>query len=324
MNILVIGDGGWGTSLSILLFNKDYEVTLWSYSPEYADFLAEKRENVKFLKGIKIPEKINITSKLNDACSFDYVLFVVPCKFLRSVSEAFKGYSFKRIISATKGIEIGSLKRPSEILKDFFPEAEVGVLSGPSISYEVARGNPAAVVFAGEESFSSEVQSVFSAETFRVYTSRDITGVELGGALKNIVAIAAGISDGLGFGANTKAALLTRGLAEITRFGVVLGAREETFKGLSGIGDLATTCMSAESRNRWFGEALGKGSKADDILGGTEMSIEGVLTCKSVRALAEKHGIEMPITEKIFEIIYEGKDPRLAVKELMTRGLKKE
>ncbi|MBF0493718.1 MAG: NAD(P)-dependent glycerol-3-phosphate dehydrogenase, partial [Candidatus Omnitrophica bacterium] len=236
----------------------------------------------------------------------------------------FSGFHFRKIISATKGIENGSLKSPSEILREHFRKAAIGVLSGPSISQEVAVGQPAALVFAGKGPFRKEVQSAMSTERFRVYASDDMVGVELGGALKNIVAIAAGISDGLGFGTNTKAAILTRGLAEIIRLGLKLGAKEDTFKGLSGIGDLATTCMSSDSRNRWFGEQLGKGRKIRDILGGTEMSVEGVLTSRSVNELAVKHSVDMPITRKIFEIIYEGKDPKKAVFELMTRELRKE
>ncbi|MBF0215476.1 MAG: NAD(P)-dependent glycerol-3-phosphate dehydrogenase [Candidatus Omnitrophica bacterium] len=324
MKILVIGDGGWGTALSILLNNKGHNVTLWSYSPEYADVLRKKRENVKFLKGISIPGKIKITSELKRKDIFDLVLFAVPCGYLSSVAEKFRDFPFGKIVSATKGIENGSLRRPSEILKSYYKRASIAVLSGPSISGEVAKGFPAALVLAGKGLFREEAQKALSTDRFRVYTSGDITGVELGGAVKNVVAIAAGISDGLGFGTNTKAAILTRGLAEIVRLGDTLGAKEDTFKGLSGIGDLATTCMSSNSRNRWFGEQLGLGRKIQDILGETEMAVEGVLTSRSVNELAVKHSVDMPITRKIYEIIYEGKDPKRAVFELMTRELKSE
>ena len=320
----IIGDGGWGTALSILLHLKGVDVILWSAFPEYAEYLSQTRENTKFLKGIALPEGLKITSDVRVVSECEYAVFVVPCEYLRPVAERFKGSDFKHIISATKGIENGSLKRPSEILGEWFDDNKISVLSGPSISFEVARGIPTTVVVASDSNNLKDVQDIMTAERFRVYTSRDTVGVETGGALKNVVAIAAGISDGLGFGTNTKAALLTRGLAEITRIGVKMGADKGTFRGLSGLGDLATTCISTHSRNRWLGEEIGKGRKLDDIISETEMVVEGVATSRSARELALKYQVDMPITQKVYEVLYEDKDPALAVKELMTRDPKEE
>ncbi|MFQ5952616.1 MAG: NAD(P)H-dependent glycerol-3-phosphate dehydrogenase [Candidatus Omnitrophota bacterium] len=320
----VIGDGGWGTALALLLHSKGVDTVLWSAFPEYADHLKEKRENTKFLKGVKIPSDLKITAKIEDCAGAEYAIFAVPCKYLRSVIEKFKEASFSNIVSATKGIENGSLKRPSEILAEYFKNTCICVLTGPSISHEVALGIPTTVVIAAREECRFGIQKLLTTEHFRVYTLTDVTGAELGGALKNIIAIAAGISDGLGFGTNTKSAILTRGLAEISRLGVKMGAEKETFSGLSGIGDLATTCISPYSRNRWFGEQVGKGRAMEDVLAETEMVVEGLNTCKSAYELSKKHEVEMPITEKIYEVIYQGKDPKIAVKELMTRGLKEE
>jgi len=322
--VTIIGDGGWGTALALLLHSKGVEIVLWSHDPEYAEYLDNNRLNAKFLEGVVIPRGVVITADDAVAKDTDHALFAVPCKYLRSVAEKFQDADFNYIISGTKGIENDTLKRPSEMLAEYFKTSDIGVLSGPSISYEVARGYPAAIVFAAEGNWNKEIQELLTVQHFRVYTSEDIVGVELGGALKNIIAVAAGISDGMGFGTNAKAAILTRGLAEITRLGVCMGAKEETFRGLSGMGDLATTCMSTHSRNRWFGEQIGKGCKIGDILAETEMVVEGLGTCKSAYELSRKYLIEMPITQKIDEVIYGGKDPKLAVKELMTRDLKDE
>jgi len=322
--VSVIGDGGWGTAIAILLHKKGIETALWSVSPEYAEFLEKNRENSKFLKGIDIPEGITITSDEELVSDSEFCIFAVPCEYLREVAERFKGSGFGIIVSATKGIENGSLKRPSEILSETFEPEKISVLSGPTISYEVANGAPTTAVLAAADSLAGKAQELLMTERFRVYTSDDVTGVEMGGALKNVIAIAAGISDGLGFGTNSKAALLTRGLAEITRLGVKAGARKETFSGLSGIGDLATTCISPRSRNRWLGEQVGKGRKVKDILSGTEMVVEGFATCRSAFELAEKMRVEMPITRKVYEVLYEEKDPGVAVKELMTRDAKVE
>ncbi|KJJ83984.1 NAD(P)H-dependent glycerol-3-phosphate dehydrogenase [Candidatus Omnitrophus magneticus] len=322
--ITIIGDGGWGTALAILLNKKGIKTLLWSYSPVYAEYLNKTRENTKFLKGVKIPFDIEITSDIETASCCNTVIFAVPCEYAGKIAEQFKNASFKTIVSATKGIEKKTFKRPSEILSENFTNSKIFVLSGPSISSEVASFFPASVVLAGESDTISTLQALLTAPTFRVYASNDIIGVELGGALKNVIAIAAGISDGLGFGANAKASILTRGLVEIARLGVKMGARRETFSGLSGIGDLATTCISPFSRNRTFGEEVGKGLKAEDIIKRTEMAIEGVGTAKSAYELSLKYQVDMPITSQIYKIIYEGKNPRKAVSDLMTRELKKE
>ena len=322
--ISIIGDGGWGTALAILLNSKGLEVTLWSAFPEYADEIKRKKENTKFLKGIPLSEKIRVTSDAYEASCHNVTFFAVPSEHLRKVAEKFKGMELGNIVSATKGIENGSLKRASEVLSEYFPGKEISVLSGPSISGEVAKGMPTAVVIASSGEKCEDIRPVVMTESFRVYTSRDTLGVELGGAVKNVIAIAAGISDGMGFGANTKAGLLTRGLAEITRLGVKMGAKSETFRGLSGLGDLATTCLSQQSRNRWFGEEIGKGRKAEEIRKTTEMAIEGEKTSKSVCQLSKKYDVEMPISQKVYEIIYENADPLQAVRELMTRSAKQE
>ena len=251
--VCVIGDGGWGTALALVLHSKGVDTLLWSAFPEYAEYLKKNRENTKFLNGVPLPDDLEITADEAAVGEADYVFFVVPSEYLRQVAEKFKGIKASCVISATKGIENGTLKRPSEILKEYFPESCICVLTGPSISFEVARAVPTTVVAASQDDCRFHVQEMLTTERFRVYTTTDTMGAELGGALKNIIAIAAGISDGLGFGTNAKAALLTRGLAEITRLGVKMGAERETFSGLSGIGDLTTTCISSHSRNRWFG-----------------------------------------------------------------------
>ncbi|MBU0570490.1 MAG: NAD(P)-dependent glycerol-3-phosphate dehydrogenase [Candidatus Omnitrophica bacterium] len=322
--VAVIGDGGWGTALAMSLYSGGVDTVLWSYSPEYAEFLKKNRENVKFLKGIKIPEGLKITADEAEVIGADVALFVAPCEYLREVAERFSGAKFGCIISATKGIENITLERPSEMLSGIFPKVPIGVLSGPSISLEVAKKFPTTVVFAAEHGWNKKVQKLFNTKSFRVYTASDVIGVELGGALKNVIAIAAGVSDGMGFGTNTKAALLTRGLAEIIRLGVAAGARKETFSGLSGIGDLATTCMSPHSRNRWFGAEIGKGRKPEEVLRETEKVVEGVATSRSAYELAATYSVDMPITRKVYEIIYQNKDPRSAVEELMTRDPKDE
>ncbi|MFH1877635.1 MAG: NAD(P)H-dependent glycerol-3-phosphate dehydrogenase [Candidatus Omnitrophota bacterium] len=322
--VSVIGDGGWGTALALLLYNKGVDTILWSYSATYAEELIERRENTKFLKGIPLPEGLKITADVSLAGKAEYAVFVVPCEYLRSVAEKFKNAEFRGIISATKGIENSSLKRPSEILSEYYGNERIVVLSGPSISFEVAKNMPTTVVAAGDTDISQVAQKVLMTENFRVYTSKDVIGVELGGALKNIIAIAAGISDGLGFGTNSKSAILTRGLAEITRLGVKMGAERLTFSGLSGVGDLATTCISTYSRNRWLGEQIGKGRQVKEILRDTEMVVEGLTTCKSAYDLSEEYDVEMPITQKIYEVLYEQKDPLAAVRELMTRDPKAE
>jgi glycerol-3-phosphate dehydrogenase (NAD(P)+) len=323
--IAVLGDGGWGTTSAIILANKGYDVTLWGAFPDYIAALKKARVNIKFLPGVKIPDKVKMASRAGDLPKDAVFLIAIPCKYLRGVLAPFRDTIGEKLVSLTKGIETGSLKRPSEILSEIFGSRKIAVLSGPTISYEVARGMPATVVASSQDAeFAKETQEIFTTPAFRVYTSDDLIGVELGGALKNIIAIAAGISDGMGFGVNTKAALLTRGLVEIIRLGEKMGARKETFFGLSGLGDLATTCMSEHSRNRMLGEKIGRGGKLKDILKKTETVAEGVTTTGSAYELAKRMAVEMPITEKIYQVLYENKEPSVAVGELMGRSLKAE
>ena len=329
--IAVIGDGGWGTTLGILLSGKGYSVKLWGPFREYVEQLKKKRENIKFLPGVKIPREIFISSDIEEVAGQEAGLIVlaVPSQYLRQVLVRLKGVDLKGafLLSVIKGLENHTLMRPSEVIKDVLGDVETAVLSGPSIAWEVARGMPAAVVVSsssGGEEISRRVQQLFMTERFRVYTGDDVAGIELGGALKNIIAIACGISDGLGFGANTKAALLTRGLVEIKRLGKELGANPDTFDGLSGIGDLVTTCVSEHGRNRWVGEQLAGGKGLDEILGEMEMVAEGIRTTESARDAARKYGIEMPITEQVYAVLFQNKDPLLAVSGLMSRTAKPE
>ncbi len=323
--IAVIGDGGWGTTIAILLSEKGYDVTLWSAFPEYASFLNKTRINEKFLPGINIPGSMHIVSDERGLSGHDIFVLAVPTKYLRDTLKNLKSVLKGKIVSLTKGIEIDTLKRPSEIIREITGSEQVAVLSGPSISFEVARKMPTTVVAASRRRIlAKEVQDIFSTPDFRIYTSSDVTGVELGGAIKNVIAIAAGISDGIGFGVNTKAAILTRGLVEIIRLGSRMGAKKETFFGLSGMGDLATTCMSGHSRNRAFGERIAKGENFNELLKNGGMIVEGVTTAKAAFFLSRRFKIEMPITAEIYKVIYEGKNPKEAVSALMTRALKAE
>jgi glycerol-3-phosphate dehydrogenase (NAD(P)+) len=327
-NISIVGDGGWGTTLAILLSKKGLDISLWGAFPDYIGYLRETRENLKFLPGVKIPDAVKLTSDLSEALrGRELVILAVPSQYMRSVLEMLKmqDLSGKVFVSVTKGIENSTLKRMSEVVADVLGRIDLAVLSGPTIALEVANGAPTTVVAASEGSaLASSVQRVFMTDRFRVYTADDVTGVELGGSLKNIIAIAAGALDSMGFGTNAKAALLTRGLAEIVRLGMAMGARRETFYGLSGLGDLTTTCISQYSRNRWLGEEIGRGRKLKDIVKETDMVVEGVATSRSAYDLSRKHGVDMPITAEIYNVLYGSKDPKKAVHDLMTRSPKGE
>jgi len=329
MKIAIIGDGGWGTTLAILLNNKKYNVTIWSIFPDYAAVLDKKRINAKFLPGVKIPVGISITSDLRQAISgSSLVVVAVPSQHMRSVLKRLSGISLKpsvSFLSVSKGIENTTLMRMSEVIEDTLGEVDMAVLSGPTISHEVSRGMPTAVVVAsGDAKLARQMQDIFNTASFRVYTSDDVVGVELGGSLKNVIAIAGGILDGLKLGANTKAGLVARGLAEISRLGAAMGAKRETFYGVSGLGDLVTTCISSYGRNRWFGEEIGKGKKPNEILKKTEMVVEGFATAKSAYELAKKYKVDMPITEEIYKVLYKNKPPKKAIADLMSRPLKAE
>ncbi len=329
INIAVLGDGGWGTTLAILLSNKGFNVTLWSAFGDYAALLDKKRVNTKFLPGIKIPKRIDITSNLENAVGgMDIIVFAIPSEYLRSVLIKLKKIRIPHdaiTLSVTKGIETRSLKRMSEVIHEELGPVKLAVLSGPTIAHEVAVGVPSTAVIASHSAqIRKFLQDVFMTDRFRIYTSDDVVGVELGGSLKNVIAIACGISDGLGFGSNTKAALLSRGLAEIARLGNCLGAKVKTFSGISGLGDLVTTCVSSYSRNRSVGEQIGKGKTYRQIHSHMQMVAEGVPTAKSAHALGLKHKIELPITREVYQVLYKNKSPIKAVQDLMTRQKKEE
>ncbi|MCB0722903.1 MAG: NAD(P)-dependent glycerol-3-phosphate dehydrogenase [Ignavibacteriae bacterium] len=331
MNVSVLGAGGWGTTLAILLNENGHNVTLWEYNPDYAETMRKFRENFYFLPKVNIPKSINITNDLLSAAESGELLVIsTPTQFIRGSFESLKDFDFgnRIILNVSKGIEIGTMLLVNEIVEDIFIKVDpnnIAALSGPSHAEEVSRRIPTAVVCGSRDvGIAETVQRIFSNEYFRVYSSRDVVGVETGGALKNVIAIAAGISDGAGFGDNTKAAIMTRGISEIMRLGRTLGAEKDTFYGLSGIGDLIVTCASEHSRNRHVGIEIGKGRKLDDILSEMKMVAEGVSTAKSALELAKEKNVEIPIVEKVNKILFEGESPVEATKELMLRTLKAE
>jgi len=327
--ITILGDGGWGTTLAILLAKKSFSVTLWGAFAANISLIKKNRVNEKFLPGIKIPKEIVLTSDLSEAIrDKDIIVLAIPSQYMRSVLKKVKALDFPRralYLSVTKGIEMGTLKRISEIIHSELGSIKLAVLSGPTIACEIARGIPAvAVVASHDPRVAKFLQDVFMTSRFRIYTNEDVIGVELGGSLKNITAIACGVSDGLGFGANTKAAILARGLAEISRLGVAMGAKHKTFSGISGLGDLVTTCISPHSRNRFVGEKIGSGRKIKEVLGRMQMVAEGVPTAKSARALGRKYKVDMPITEEVYNLLYRNKPALKALKDLMARKGKNE
>lgn len=331
MNIGVIGAGSWGTTLADLLAKKGHRVTLWAYEAELVAQMRSSRENGLYLPGVRLSEGLSFTGSLIEAVGGkELLLFVVPSQALRSVlRETIAHISPQAVlVSASKGIEVTTLKLVSQVYEELLPlelYRRFAVLSGPSFAREVAAEMPTAVVAAAEDQeIAKIVQDAFTCAFFRVYTNSDIVGVELGGAVKNVIAIAAGIADGLGFGSNTRAALITRGLAEIARLGHALGARGETFAGLAGMGDLVLTCTGDLSRNRTVGIQLGQGRTLTEILGEMRMVAEGVKTTESTCLLAKKLGVDMPIAFKVNEILYEDRPARAAVMELMGRDLKAE
>ena len=326
--ISIIGDGGWGTTLAIHLSKKGHNVILWSAFKAYANTLSQTRTNNKFLPGIEIPVSVKITSDIKKAVeNSEIIVLAVPSCYIREVLLKIKKINYKKCIflSVSKGIEEKTHKRVSEIIYEVLGKINLSILSGPNIAYEVARGYPATCVIASKStSRAKTLQKVFTNDKLRVYTSKDLCGVELGGSLKNIIAIAAGISDGLGFGMNAKAAIVTRGLVEMARFGVALGAKKETFSGLSGMGDLVTTCMSTHSRNHFVGRQIGRGKKIKSIIIHMDMVAEGVKTVKSVYELNKKYKVNMPITTEVYKVLYKNKSPLKAVNDLMLRKKKME
>jgi glycerol-3-phosphate dehydrogenase (NAD(P)+) len=327
----VIGAGSWGTTLADLLAKKGHDVILWAYEAELAGEMAETGLNSLFLPGIRLSPRLRFTNSLEEAAADkDMLLFVVPSQVVRGVIKSVLPFLRKEavIVSASKGIELETLMVVSQIYEELLPHElyrNFAALSGPTFAREVAQEMPTAVVAAAADAgVARRVQHTVTTGFFRAYTNNDVTGVELGGAIKNVIAIAAGISDGLGFGYNTRAALITRGLAEMTRLGLTMGARSSTFAGLAGMGDLVLTCTGDLSRNRSVGMKLGKGMTLDEILAEMRMVAEGVKTTKSTRNLAHKLGVDMPITEKLFRVLYQDKPVREGVIELMTRDLKSE
>lgn len=326
-NVAVVGDGAWGTALGLVLSERGASVTQWSQSSEYAELMQRTRSNPRYLPGVRLPQSLTVTANAVGLDGADLVVFAVPSRFLRDVGQRLASNlgHHQPLVSATKGLEFPSHKRATEILRETLGERPLAVISGPSHAEEVARRMPTAVVSASHDrGLALRVQDLFTTDRFRVYTSSDPVGVELGGALKNVLAIAGGMVDGLELGDNAKAALLTRGQAEMVRLGVRLGGRAETFGGLSGVGDLVVTCMSRHGRNRLVGERLGRGDSLARILESIPGVPEGVHTCKAVVALADRLGVEVPISREVHAVLFDGKDPRRAVNDLMTRSQKEE
>lgn len=325
--ISVIGAGSWGTTLASLLAEKGYDVILWSYEKEIAEAIDKQRVNNIYLPGVTIPDSLRATSDIAEAVANSrYILNVVPTQHVRSIFSQAKTYIKDEsiIISASKGIENNTLLTPSMILKEIL-QRPVAILSGPSFAKEVAAKLPTAVTLAAEERKTALLlQEIFNTDYFRVYTHDDVIGVEIGGALKNVIAIAAGICDGLGLGYNSRAALITRGLSEITRLGISMNAKEITFSGLSGLGDLVLTCTGPLSRNYSVGYKLGQGLKLSEIISQTKSIAEGVTTTLSAYDLSKKYNIDMPITEQVYLTLYKDKPPKEAVRDLMNRTLKSE
>lgn len=327
MKVAVVGGGSWGTTLAAHLVRIGHEATLIVRDARRRDELAAGRENPRYLPGVVLPDALRIECGFETARGAAMVVVAIPSESFRGVCRSLAPALAARpaLVSATKGLEVDTLRRMSEVASEEAPGLEVAVLSGPSFALEVAQGQPTAVVVASAHAAVAEaVQQAFANPTFRVYSSDDVVGVELAGALKNVIAIAAGIVDGLGYGQNTVAALITRGLAEIGRLGVALGGRAETFSGLAGLGDLVLTATGSLSRNRKLGRVLGAGRSLDEAVRETVMVAEGVRTTRAACALAERARIEMPIAEQMRAVLYEGRSPREAVDALMIRSLKRE
>jgi len=329
--IAIIGDGGMATVMAMLLCDKGIATQMWGYDSRQLADIEKRRENKKFLPGYKLPEALIFEPEDEHIMAgADLIVSAVPCQYMRSVWSRLKNYvpDDVPIVSVTKGVENDTLLRPTQIIADVLGEkreTRYAVLSGPTIADELARKLPATACAAcSNESLAKKIQHTFTCHWLRVYTNTDVIGVELAAACKNIIAIAAGIIDGIGAGDNTKAALLTRGLAEITRLGVAMGARLQTFAGLAGLGDLVTTCISPKGRNRSFGERIGKGQTVEQAKAATESVVEGIATCESVVALAGRYNVEMPITQAVYEVLFENKPVQAAITDLMTRQLKAE
>jgi glycerol-3-phosphate dehydrogenase (NAD(P)+) len=330
MRISIIGAGSFGTAMAIAAARAGNEVVMWAHDPDVSAAIRETGANPDYLAGMPLSDRIHATSDLAEAATFSDTMFmVVPSHHYREVLTNLRGHlrGPTKVISGTKGIENESLQRMSEVTAHVLGEqlAAFAVLSGPTFALETARGDPTAAVIASKDAeLAQEVQQVMSSPVLRLYHSSDVVGVELAGSLKNVIAIAAGVLEGMGLGSNTTAALITRGLHEMTRLGLALGGRLETFAGLAGMGDLVLTCTGALSRNRTVGVLLGKGKTLDEILSESKFVAEGIKTSKSARALSERHLIEMPIATEMCRVLYDGESPRVGLTRLMTRALKAE
>lgn len=324
----ILGAGSWGTALALLLYKNGHEVTMWSIDKSEVEMLQKEREHKKKLPGVKLPEEMTITNQLEEGMNGkDFLVLAVPSIYTRSTARSMKPYICpgQIIVNVAKGIEEGTLKTLSEQIEEELPEADVAVLSGPSHAEEVGRGLPTTcVVGAKTKETAVYLQKAFMSDVFRVYISPDILGIEIGGSLKNVIALAAGIADGLGYGDNTKAALITRGIAEITRLGVKMGGKAESFSGLTGIGDLIVTCASVHSRNRKAGYLMGQGKTMQEAMDEVQMVVEGVYSTKAAVELSKKYDVSMPIIEQVNRILFENKKPADAVRELMLREGKAE
>lgn len=327
-SIAILGDGGWGTTLAIHLAKKGFRSTVWGAFPKYLAEIEATRENRKFLPGFHIPEAVSFNPKLASCVAeAELAILAIPSQYLRRVIRRIprKGVRKKVWLSVSKGIENRTLKLMSQVIEDELGRVHLAVLSGPTIAREVALDLPAAVVVASHSDIlRSEIRKLMTSDHFMAYESDDPKGVELGGAVKNVIAIAAGIVDGLGYGSNTKSILMARGIAEMARVGTKLGAKRATFMGLSGLGDLATTCFSIHSRNHACGVEIGKGESLTSIQKNTEMVIEGIDTTRSAYALSKKHRVFMPIVESVHDILFRGKSPRATIEALMHKELVKE
>ena len=327
-NVGIMGAGSWGTALALLLHKNGHQVTVWSISEEEVEMLSTKREHESKLPGVRIPDDMEFTSDLAKAVKDkDFIVMAVPSPFTRSTAKSMSPYipEGQIIVDVAKGIEEDTLMTLSQQIEQEIPQADVAVLSGPSHAEEVGRGIPTSVVIGAKTKKTAEyLQSMFMNEVFRVYTSPDILGMELGGSLKNVIALAAGIADGLGYGDNTKAALITRGIAEIARLGVEAGGALESFTGLTGIGDLIVTCASVHSRNRKAGYLIGQGMSMQEAMDEVKMVVEGVYSTKAAVKMGKKYDVSTPIIEEVNKVLFEGKNPGEAVRDLMLRDSKPE
>ncbi len=326
-NICVLGSGGWGTAIAMLLLKNNHKVTLWSFTQDECDEILKTRENTRCLPGVKIPDEINLTADINACESQDIIVIATPSHGVRGTAKLISAIVPKGqiILNISKGIEEGTYLTMSQVLKEELPYCRIAVMSGPSHAEEVSRGIPTTNVVASEDNSVCEfIQDNFMTPNFRIYTSDDIMGVELGGSIKNVIALCCGILDGLGCGDNTKAALMTRGLVEMTRLGTAMGAKAETFSGLSGVGDLIVTCTSMHSRNRRAGILIGQGKSVDEAQKEVNMVVEGVRSCRAAKELADKVSVEMPIVSEAYEVLFNNKNPKNAIESLMMRSKKHE